>query len=133
LSGVKKIVAVIVIAVAAASIWHLHSKAAEARREASYREALAPFQRDLHAGMTREDVRSYLDSKKIRWYPVGAGGAWSYEINIGEEPSYNPFCESWTVYVAMDFASVGNETPEPDPLPGDTLNEIRIRKVETCL
>jgi hypothetical protein len=131
----KKIVAVIVIAVAAASIWHLHSRAVEARREATYREALAPFQRDLRAGMTREDVRYYLDTKKVMYYPVfyGAGGAWSYEVKIGEEPSYSLVCESWTVYVAMDFASSGNQIPEPDPLPGDTLNQIRIRKFGTCL
>jgi hypothetical protein len=131
----KKIVAVIVIAIAAASIWHLHSKSVEGRREATYREALAPFQRDLHAGMTREDVRSYLDSKKVMYYPAfyGAGGVWSYETKIGEEPSYIPFCESWTVYVAMDFASVGNEHPELAPLPEDTLSQVRIRKFGTCL
>jgi hypothetical protein len=95
----KKIVAVIVVAVAAVSMWELHSKAVEARREASYREALGPFQSDPRAGMTRVQVQAYLDSRKLTYTPIfwaGSGNAWSYAIRIGKEPGAF-VCDSRTV------------------------------------
>jgi hypothetical protein len=131
----KKIGLSVIIAIAFFSAWHIHSKSVQNRRESAYRETLAPFQRDLRAGMTRAEVQSYLDSRKVTYRPVfyGAGNAWSYETKIGEEPGNSLACESWSVYVAFDFSSSGQDIPELSPLPKDTLNEIRIRKFGTCL
>ena len=80
--------------------------------------------------MTRADVETYLDSKKVRYSAVfvGRDNAWSYETNIAQEPSDSLFCESWMVYVAFDFSSSGNELLEAKPQSADILKDIRIRK-----
>ena len=131
----KKTVSLVIVAIALFAAWRIHSKLEQSNREKAYRETMAPFQRDLHAGVTRAEVESYLDSKKVRYSGVFVGGdsAWSYETKIGEEPSESLFCESWIVYVAFEFSSSGNGVPEAKPLSGDTLKDIRIRKVGTCL
>src|SRR5437879_2309020 len=102
----KKIVVLTVGALMVFLGWHVHSRAIQKRRYAAYQDALAVYQRDLRAGMTRADVETYLDSKKVRYSAVfvGRDNAWSYETNIAQEPSDSLFCESWMVYVAFDFS-----------------------------
>src|SRR5260370_19472551 len=121
-----KIVLVVLIVIALFAAWRVHSKFVQARRERAYRETLAPFQRDLGTGMTRADVQSYPDSRRVSYSAVLFRGenAWSYETKIGEEPGDGLFCESWIVYAAFEFNSSGNEIPEPKPLSADTLKNI---------
>ncbi|MGA8437605.1 MAG: hypothetical protein WB762_35135 [Candidatus Sulfotelmatobacter sp.] len=102
--------------------WAVYSKITHARREASYRVAMMPFERDLRVGMSRPDVQSYLDSRRIEYNRARFGGkdADTFEIKIGEEPD-NLICEHWTVYVAIEFSL------------SDKLRDIHIRKEGTCL
>ena len=117
----KKVVAFAVAVALRVSAWLIYSKAAQTRREAHYREAIAPFQRDLHAGMTRAEVEKYLDSQSVKYHVVSFGqGTETYETKIGEEPG-NLVCEPWQVYIALEFNS------------SNTLKEVHIRKIGTCL
>ncbi len=118
----RKGIALAVFVVALVSAWLAYSKVTQARREAAYRAATAPFQRDLRVGMDRADVRKYLDSRKVVYYSVRYGGsdADTYEIKIGEEPD-GLVCEAWTVYVALEFNTA------------DKLREVHVRKIGTCL
>jgi hypothetical protein len=102
--------------------WTVYSKITEARREASYRAAMTPFERDLRVGMDRAEVQTYLDSRRVDYHRVRYGGndADTYEIKIAQEPD-SLICEHWTVYVALEFS------------PADKLREIHIRKIGTCL
>ncbi len=117
----RKGIAFVVLAIALVSGWFAYSKVTQARREAAYREALAPFRRDLHVGMDRADVQKYLDSRGVEHHAVRYGGdtADTYEIKIGEDPG-TLVCD-WTVYVALEFSSA------------DKLREVHIRKIGTCL
>ena len=101
----------------------VRSKLNQARREASYRTAVASFQRDLHIGADRAEVQQYLHSQKLDYHVVRYGGndADTYEIKIGEEPSNSLVCEDWDVYVALEFTAA------------DKLQEIHVRKIGTCL
>jgi len=102
--------------------WTVYSKIAQGRREASYHTAMAPFENDLRVGMDRADVQTYLDSHRVQYHRVRYGGndADTYEIKIAEEPD-SIVCEHWTVYVSLEFSTA------------DTLREIHLRKVGTCL
>src|SRR5579863_9345689 len=101
----------------------VRSKLNQARREASYRTAVASFQRDLHIGDDRAEVQQYLHSRKLDYHVVRYGGndADTYEIKIGKEPSNSLVCEHWDVYVALEFTAA------------DKLREIHVRKIGTCL
>jgi hypothetical protein len=118
----RKGVALVVFAVALVTMWLGYSKYAQAGRESSYRDALAPYQRDLTVGMDREQVVAYLKSHDVMCLTVRYGGSDgdTCEIKIAEEPG-GPFCERWTVYLAFEFTSA------------DKLREIHIRKIGTCL
>jgi hypothetical protein len=102
--------------------WTVYSKVSQDRREASYRAAMTPLEKDLRVGMDRADVQTYLDSHQVQYHRVryGGNGADTYEIKIAEEPD-SIFCAKWTVYVALEFS------------PADKLREIHLRKVGTCL
>jgi hypothetical protein len=102
--------------------WVAYSKVAEARREATYRAAIAPFQRDLRVGMDRAEIQAYLASRRVDYHPVRYGGsdADTYEIKIGEEPG-SLVCEHWTVYITLEFSTA------------DKLREVHVRKIGTCL
>ena len=122
-SRMKKIIGFTILgAVVLISAFLVRSKANQARREASYREAVTSFQRDLHVGTDRAAVQLYLRSRKVDYHAVRYGGNDSdtYEIKIGEGPSYSLFCEDWEVYVALEFAT-------------DKLREIHVRRIGTCL
>jgi len=119
-------VALVVFAVALIAAWLGYSKYTQAKREASYRTALAPYKRDLTVGMDREQVIAYLRAHAVMCHTVRYGGSDgdTCEIEIAEEPVglfERLFCESWTVYAAFEFTS------------GDKLREIHIRKIGTCL
>jgi hypothetical protein len=120
----KKIIGFSVLgAIVLISVLVIRSKVNQARREASYRTAVASFQRDLHIGTDRADVQKYLHSRKVDYHAVRYGGsdADTYEVEIGEEPSYSLVCEDWEVYVALEFTVA------------DKLREIHVRKIGTCL
>jgi hypothetical protein len=119
----RKGIAFVLLAVGLLGLaWIAHSKVAEARREAAYRAAIAPFERDLRLGVDRAEVQTYLASRKVDYHPVRYGGsdADTYEIKIGEEPG-SLVCEHWTVYIALEFSAA------------DKLREVHVRKVGTCL
>ena len=121
----KKVVAFAAAVALLVSAWLIYSKAAQIRREAHYRAAIAPFQRDLHAGMTRAEVEKYLDSRSVKYYVVSfdqgtESNETTYETKIGEEPG-NLACEPWQVYMALEFNS------------SNALSEVHIRKIGTCL
>jgi len=105
------------------STWLAYTKVTQSRRDASYRAAIAPFQRDLNLGMDRADVRKYLDSHAVAYHAVRYGGndADTYEIKIAEEPSHSLACEKWIVYIALEFTAT------------DKLRDLHIRKIGTCL
>ncbi len=118
----RKGIALAFVALALVCAWFAYSKVTQARREAAYRAAIAPFERDLAVGMDRADVKKYLDSRRVDYHAVRYGGsdADTYEIRIGEEPDNFP-CEHWTVYIALEF----NAT--------EKLREVHVRRVGTCL
>jgi hypothetical protein len=103
------------------STWFIYSRITQARRDAVYRTAIAPYQKDLHVGMLRADVDKYLDARHVAHYPVRFGGSdgLTYEIKVGEDPS-TLICE-WNVYVALEFG------------PNDALKDVHIRKEGTCI
>jgi hypothetical protein len=122
----RRILAAALFVIALVSTWLVYSKVTQDRREVAYRAAIAPFQHDLRLGMSRNDVREYLDARSVEYHKVRSGGseADTYEIEIGEEPASavsSLFCEPWTVYVALEFSAA------------ETLREIHIKKVGTCL
>jgi hypothetical protein len=134
----RKVIFVAVLGVALLSAWFVHSKVQQSRRETAYHTAIAPFRRDIAIGMTREEIKKYLDSRNLSYQQVYWGSkpsdAWSYAVKIGEEPS-SIVCERWNVYVALDFTSAGRVprlAPE-EPLPSDVLAEMYVKKVGTCL
>lgn len=99
--------------------WPVYSKIAQTRRNAAYRAAIAPFERDLQVGMTRTEVKKYLDSHHVSYYfrPNNGDGP-AYQIEVGEVDDL--ICE-WHVYIALEFS------------PGDALKLVHIRKEGTCL
>ncbi len=84
----KKLTAIVAVIIVLGSAWLIYSKVTQARREAGYKTAMAPFQRDLPVGMSREQVKNYFDSRNIRYNRVRVGGeeADRFEIQIGTEP-----------------------------------------------
>src|SRR5882724_5208901 len=108
----RKIIAFGVLAIAVASIWLVYSRVIQGRREAVYRAAIVPFQRNLHVGMSKADVEKYLHSRSVEYHVSGR----THLIQIGEEPPGNLWCEPWRVYVALEFD------------PADRLSEVQIRK-----
>jgi hypothetical protein len=120
----RKIVALAILGAAVlASVFLIRSKITQNSREASYRVAIAPFQRDLHMGMPRAEVQKYLDSRKVNYHAARYGGneAETYEIKIGEEPSHSLVCEDWDVYIAFEFTAA------------DKLKYIHVIKLDTCM
>jgi hypothetical protein len=116
----KRIALIVVFGVAMVSTWPVYSRIRQDRRDTSYRMALAPYQRDLRVGMAEAEVRQYLDSRHVEYYPVrfGCSDGPTYEIKVGEEDSL--ICE-WNVYVALEFGSA------------DALRHVHIKKIATCL
>ncbi|HMK21804.1 MAG TPA: hypothetical protein VK466_05685 [Terriglobales bacterium] len=111
-----KIMAVLCILLSA---FFMYSKVARGRRDSAYREKMAPFRRDLHAGTARLEVERYFHQHDLIYNAIDEGK--TYLIQIAEEPSWEPWCEPWDVNVAFEFDS------------SDRLTEIHIRKFGTCL
>jgi hypothetical protein len=115
----RKGIAFALLAVALLSAWFAYSKVMQARREATYRVAIAPFQRDLHDGTPRLEVENYLRARNAQYNAIDFGQ--TYLIEIAEEPPGNLWCEPWQVYIALEFG------------PSDILKDVHIRKLGTCL
>ena len=93
---------------------------------------MSAYTHKLHLGMTRAQVRSYLDAQKVPYRPVGGwSDAWADTVEIAKELG-SLICDRWTVYIALNFQPSTSERPEVDPLPGDTLKAIQIRKSDTA-
>jgi hypothetical protein len=105
------------------SAWLIYSKVVEMRRERVYHADLAQFQHALPVGMSKADVRKYLDSQKVNYSSVrhGRSDGDSYEIKIGEEPGDYLVCKAWKVYVDLEFG------------PREILEQVHIRKEGVCL
>lgn len=116
---------IIALTIAGAAILFLlsliGSKVGQARRNSSYRAAVARFQSDLPLGTSKAEVRKYLDSHNIQYYAATRGGSRveAFEIKIGEDPG-GLVCEPWNVSVALEFSSE------------DVLRQIRIKREGTC-
>jgi len=86
--------------------------------------------------MKRSEVKSYLEAQRITYGPIswgGSGDAWSYETRIGQEPGDRLVCDSWAVYISLDFSKSRGDQDELIPSPDDALKEIRIKRVGDCL
>jgi hypothetical protein len=116
----RRVVLIVVFGAALISTWPIYSSIRQARRDAAYRAAIAPFQRDLRVGMPEAEVKRYLDSRHVEYYPVRLDGKdrLTYEIKVGREDSL--ICE-WNVYIALEFG------------PTNGLTEVHLRKIGTCL
>jgi hypothetical protein len=114
----KKGVALVVFGLALVSGSLGYSKYMQTRREAAYRVALAPFQRDLHRRKSQNRRRKIFSFTCCAYNAIDDGR--TYRVEIAQEPPGNLWCEPWRVYVAFEFGSA------------DTLNEVHIRKLETC-
>jgi hypothetical protein len=115
--------------------WYVHSRIVQSQRDATYRQALTRFQRDLRLGTPRAQVETYLKSQQVVYSLTyeGGSGAWSFITRIGEEPSASIVCASWSVFITFDFLSSENKPLGADPSPTDTLKRMRIEKVGDCL
>jgi hypothetical protein len=136
----KKIVAAIAIVVVVLSVWLVHSRLKQAKREswarrdAAHRAALAPYLRDLPLGTSRADVDRYLASKNVRHFTVwgdrDTDGA-SYELSRSEEPGDGFACDRWYVSIGLEFKSSGGSRELA--LPSDILREIHTKQIGHCL
>ena len=122
---------VLVLALAIPSLlWFLHSRRearrAEEQRDAVYRTKLQSFEHDLRLGMSRSDVKGYLDAKRIPYIQMNSDLA----VKIGEDTSRQWYCNRWYVYVDFRFNLLKGQT-EPSSL--DNLDHISIQKIGSCL
>ena len=99
-----------------------HEHIVDARRNAAYHAAIAPFERDLNRGMSKDTVEEYLHVHKIQYNTVHVGGSPGerIEIQIGEEPG-SLVCDPWRVSAALEFDQQSH------------LTDIHIVKIGTCL
>lgn len=118
----KKAIAVVAVLVVLVAVWEAHARITQGRRDASYRNRMAPYQHDLRLGMEKEEVDHYLQVHGTPCYPVYYGGTdgETCEIKIAEEPDWL-FCDRWTIYVAFEFDRAKK------------LRDIHLRKVGTCV
>ena len=115
----RKRTIVAVIGIALVSPWFVVPRIRNARRESAYQKALTPFRRDLSIGMSKDEVKRYLDSRRVAYREVadaiGGYGGPEYEIKIGEDPP-NLICGPRDVYIALEFGS------------SDSLREVHVKK-----
>jgi hypothetical protein len=100
----------------------LYQHIVQARRNAAYDAAIAPFERDLKRGMAKETVEEYLHAHNLKYNTVQVGGSPGerIEIQIGEE-SGSLFCDPWRVSAALELDQQAH------------LTDIHIVKTGTCL
>jgi hypothetical protein len=105
--------------------WRSKTRAedAQARRNASYQQALSGFQRDLRLGMHRSEVYSYLRSHSVEY---GETNGINALVPIGRDPApASSICEFFYVSILFEF----NELPhQQEPSPLDNLKDISIYK-----
>jgi hypothetical protein len=105
-----------------------HSRDAELKREAELklrddeRSAMAPYETDLRAGMTRSEVEAYLALHATAYSTRDdLHGGQTLSVKIAEEPGDGFVCDRWFVYAEMNFNSAG------------TLLQAHMQKVGHCL
>ena len=118
----KRVIIGVLVLTAAVAVWQIHSRKAQAKRDASYQVALEPYKRDLALGLSKAEVEQYLDSRNVAYHVTRIGGheGESYLIKVGEDPG-SLVCEPWNVYVALEFGS------------SESLKRVYIDKIGTCL
>jgi hypothetical protein len=94
--------------------WVCHRRATELKLqdalklEDDERSAMAPYETDLHTGMTKPEVEAYLAARAVIYSnghdPHGNPELW---VKIAEEPGDGFVCDRWAVYAQMNFNSVG--------------------------
>lgn len=122
-------------------VWQAYSTHVKARRrrerDTAYAALLVPYRRDLRVGVTRAEVKKYLESRHIEYGEQCCGddssrGVWSYVVSIGQESADEWYCDRWLVFVSLEFIG-SDRTPEMTPLPTDRFKEVKIRKIGHCL
>jgi hypothetical protein len=112
------------VGVVLVSAWFVVPRVRQSRREAAYRFALAPFQRDLPIGTARGEVKRYLDSRhaaQFEDWAAGEHGRPTYAVRVGEDPG-TLVCGPRAVYIALEFDSA------------NVLRDVHIRKqIGGCL
>jgi hypothetical protein len=105
-----RFVVVVILLGGAWLAWNTYSTGVKAKqqreRDASYAALLIPYQRDLRVGMTRADVKTYLEAHQVEYKEQCCGddssrGVWSYVVKIGEEPADEWYCDKWFVFVSL--------------------------------
>jgi hypothetical protein len=94
--------------------WICHQRATELKLQDALklqddeRSAMAPYETDLHAGLTKSEVEAYLASRAAA-YSNGYDlhGNQELSVKIAEEPGDGFVCDRWFVYAEMNFNSVG--------------------------
>jgi hypothetical protein len=76
----RKGIIIVAVGVVLISALFIVPRVRQSRREAKYRVALAPFQRDLPIGTARGEVKKYLDSRHAAHLRIGLRG------NTGDQP-----------------------------------------------
>jgi hypothetical protein len=65
---------------------------------------MEPFKRDLTTGSSRSDVERYFHSRNLIYNATSySRDTGTDQIEIGEEPPGNLWCEPWRVYIAFEF------------------------------
>jgi hypothetical protein len=130
---VASILALVLTAWLIRHVYVVHSqsvRAGQARRDAGYEALLRQYRNDLHTGMTRDEVRSYLDAHHIEYglaYYTEIGSQ-SYTVRIGEEPLNGFVCDKSLIYIAFHFSASLKVTSG-----SDILKEVEISKLGHCL
>lgn len=115
------------------AVWVVRGHAA-AQRQAVYEARLASLNRDFLPGMSRSEVESKLQAKRLS-FSQGRSNHGSYpyadEILLGNEPA--PwYCSFDNVY--LSFAFDGREQPASQKDPADRLETLTlVHLLEDCL
>jgi uroporphyrinogen-III synthase len=103
-------VGLIVVAVTVFAVRHVFERRAQAKRDASYQQALHSYSAALRPGLSRDAVENYLREKNVKFRQMCCANhkSPSYEVyddlvRVGQEDA--PwFCSESNVYVAFQFA-----------------------------
>lgn len=116
---------------------HQRANVAQAQRDASYTRVLAIYKHDLPLGITRPQVKAYLDRHGVMYTGMYWGqrpDAPAFAVKIGEDPGDGWVCDRWAVYVGLDFNASGVEKFDDfDGLPTDKLYEVKLHRIGHCM
>ena len=106
---------------------------AQRKRDFGYQSALQQYRNDLHSAAKREDVESYLQSRRIQFGPLCCGddepnGSSDFVLLGNEEAPW--YCSENKVYIAFQFDTY----PPGSRANSDRLKAITIdHKFDDCL